>query len=133
MIKSQRLHWLWIIGLGFIALIIFQLYSLADQFNPQQIKKILASPTKNASVNFEIPMDVTILDVTDDLNWYKVKIGFDFLGHHEYQGWSYIPIGNYIRENEKKPNDALAPKPLPTTKISAPASEETIAVSGEVK
>ena len=95
------------------------LLSAADKFAPQQVKKILASPAKGSSVNFEIPVDLIILDVTDDLNWYKVRIGFDFLGHHEYEGWAFIPLGNYIKENEKTSKEPVRLEPLTT----APSNE----------
>jgi hypothetical protein len=119
----------------FAALFVFPktavLASAATDLQGQEIKKILSSPSKGANVNFEIPVEVRILDVTDDLNWYKVKIGFDFLGHHEYEGWTYIPLGNYIREKEAQMppiKEKLVPTPtkteLGTVEINVSATSE---------
>ncbi len=73
--------------------------SAEKEFN-YKIEKIHASPTQEAAVNFSVPIEVKILAASDDLNWYKVRFSFDFLGHHEVSGWTYIPLGNYIKQNQ---------------------------------
>lgn len=57
------------------------------------IKKLLAEPSLESNVNFEIPIDVTLLAVSSDKKWVKTRIAFDlvFLGRYEYTGWAYVP------------------------------------------
>jgi hypothetical protein len=63
------------------------------------IKQLLAEPSLESNLNYEIPIDVTLLAVSADKKWVKVKIAFDliFLGHYEYTGWTYVPkMKDYI-------------------------------------
>ena len=57
------------------------------------IKTLLAEPTPEAEVVYDIPIDVKMLGISEDKNWYKVRIAFDlvFLGRYEYAGWVYAP------------------------------------------
>ena len=66
------------------------------------IKRLLASPSAESNVNFEIPIDVRIIGMTPDKNWFKVKIAYDlvFLGRYEYTGWVYAPIENVAASAE---------------------------------
>ena len=57
------------------------------------IKKLLAEPSLESNVNYEIPIDVTLLAVSGDKKWVKTRIAFDliFLGRYEYTGWVHVP------------------------------------------
>ena len=61
------------------------------------IKELYSAPQPNANVVFNIPIEVKLLDISDDLEWYKVKIAFG-LGLFQYQhtGWVYLPIAKDI-------------------------------------
>jgi len=66
------------------------------------VKRLLDKPSAEANVNFEIPIDVRIIGMTPDKNWFKVKIAYDlvFLGRYEYTGWVYAPIENVAASAE---------------------------------
>jgi hypothetical protein len=68
------------------------------------IKKMHAEPRHDAHVVYEIPIEVRMLGVSEDRNWYKVRISFDlvFFGKYEYTGWCFAPIGDLINENEQR-------------------------------
>lgn len=55
-------------------------------------------PNADSKVVLQIPMDVRILDISEDANWYQVKISYDFglLGKNTYLGWVYAPVGNAL-------------------------------------
>ena len=57
------------------------------------IKKLLAEPSFESNLNYEIPIDVTLLGISADKKWVKTRIAFDlvFLGRYEYTGWVYVP------------------------------------------
>lgn len=63
-----------------------------------QIKNIYESPSLDSKVVYEIPADVKIIDMTDDRNWYRVRIEFmiPFLGTFNYKGWVNVPMGEVI-------------------------------------
>lgn len=69
------------------------------------IKKIYAQASEKSEVVYEIPIEVKLLDVSRDANWYKVKIAFDLgiLGKYSYVGWIQIPVGDILagRETQK--------------------------------
>jgi len=56
---------------------------------------LYAQPDKNSGVVFEIPIEVALLSMTEDLNWFRVKIRFSvgFI-HYEHYGWVNIPVGS---------------------------------------
>jgi hypothetical protein len=66
------------------------------------LKTMYAEPTEEANVVYEFPIDVRILGMTRDKNWFKVSMEFDllFLGHYKYSGWVHAPLGDMI-EQEK--------------------------------
>ncbi|MCX5726584.1 MAG: hypothetical protein NT030_05350 [Candidatus Saganbacteria bacterium] len=67
------------------------------------IKKMYAEPTTEAEVVFEIPIEVKAIGISPDLNWFKIKISYDLsiLGHYEYVGWCYAPLGDVIMGRQK--------------------------------
>ena len=68
------------------------------------IKELYADPTENSNLIFKIPVEVVLLDVSEDANWHKVKISYS-VGpfHYEYVGWTEIPVGEVLVEREKDP------------------------------
>jgi len=65
------------------------------------IQELYASPDEDSKVIFKIPMEVTLLDIAEDCNWYKVRISFK-LGPfgHTYVGWVPIPVAEILAEKE---------------------------------
>jgi len=76
-----------------------------DPYN-QQIKQLYARPDGRSKIVYEIPIEVKMLDVSEDANWYKVKIQFN-LGPvcFNYSGWAYIPVGDILADRAQ-PNVA---------------------------
>jgi hypothetical protein len=68
-----------------------------------QVKKLYSAPEETANVVFDIPIDVKLLDMSNDGNWYKVKISFS-LGPlcYTYVGWAKIPVGDIIASRLEK-------------------------------
>ncbi|MEA3494043.1 MAG: hypothetical protein U9R38_06620 [Candidatus Margulisiibacteriota bacterium] len=61
------------------------------------VKELYANPTENSRLIYKIPVEVTLLDVSENANWHKVKISYN-VGpfRYEYVGWVQIPIGKTI-------------------------------------
>jgi len=77
-------------------LLIFLLFSPAiaitteaDQFDIQ-IKNLYLNPDVNSPVVFNIPVDIYFLALSPDKTWCKIRIGFNFLGRHDYVGWAKL-------------------------------------------
>jgi hypothetical protein len=68
-----------------------------------QVKKLYSVPEETANVVFDIPIDVKLLDISGDGNWYKVQISFNLgpLGY-TYVGWAKIPVGDIIASRLEK-------------------------------
>jgi hypothetical protein len=68
-----------------------------------QVKKLYSVPDENSNIVFDIPIDVKLLDLSSDGNWYKVKISFNLgpLGY-TYVGWAKIPVGDIIASRLEK-------------------------------
>jgi hypothetical protein len=66
------------------------------------IKKLYAEPTPDSPLVLEIPIEVCLLGVAENANWYKVKIAYN-LGPFEYTyiGWANIPVGDTYLAREK--------------------------------
>jgi len=73
--------------------------SFASEPYSHDIKKLRAAPDPEARVLYEIPIEVKMLDVSEDANWYKVRISF-YLGpiNFVYSGWAFIPVGQILTE-----------------------------------
>ncbi len=76
--------------------------SLASEPYSHNIKKLRAAPDPEARVIYEIPVEVKMLDVSEDANWYKVRISF-YLGpiNLVYSGWTFIPVGQILAERHE--------------------------------
>jgi len=68
------------------------------------IKTLRSAPFEDADVVYNIPIDVTLLDVSLDGNWHKAKIHYS-LGplQYTYVGWTKIPITQILTDREKHP------------------------------
>ena len=69
----------------------------------QPIKILYAKPSQDSAIVFEIPVEVTVLGIMEDLNWFRVRIQFAFF---DYTGWVNIPVGNTF-------NVKIAPENIP--------------------
>lgn len=80
------------------------------------VREIYSAPSENSNLVLRIPIEVKLLDISDDCNWFKVKVAYS-LGplNYTYVGWTKIPIG-----------DSLATREKFYTKIDRPADEETV-------
>jgi len=82
-----------------------------DPYN-LEVKKVYSAPDENSQVIFAIPIEVRLLDVSNDANWGKVKIAFN-LGPlcYTYVGWVKIPVGEIVASRLEK----MAKAPPPET------------------
>ncbi len=73
-----------------------------DPFN-LEVKKVYSAPDENSQLIFAIPIEVRLLDVSNDANWGKVKIAFN-LGPlcYTYIGWVKIPVGDIVASRLEK-------------------------------
>jgi hypothetical protein len=67
------------------------------------VKKLYSLPDEDSMVVYNIPIEVKLLDISQDGNWYKVKISF-VLGplHYTYVGWAEIPVGEILAARSAK-------------------------------
>jgi hypothetical protein len=70
------------------------------------IKQLRSAPFEDADLVYQIPIDVSLLDISLDGNWYKVKITYNlgFLSY-TYVGWANIPVGQIMSDREKHPTE----------------------------
>lgn len=75
-----------------------------------QVDKLYSAPDDSSKMVYEIPLEVRLLDMSADNNWYKVKISFN-IGpfNYTYVGWAEIPVGDMMAEREKAAKLAKAP------------------------
>lgn len=69
------------------------------------IKHLYSAPLEDAGLIYKIPIEVKLLDISEDTNWYKVKISFN-IGpfSYTYVGWTHIPVGKILAERKKEPD-----------------------------
>jgi hypothetical protein len=60
------------------------------------VKKLYSAPSEDSNLVLAIPIDVRLLEISDDANWYKVQIQYS-VGpfNYTYVGWAKIPVGDY--------------------------------------
>lgn len=64
-----------------------------------KVKELYAEPNNESKIVYQIPMDVKLLDVSEDANWYKVAIKFNFgPAEFKYTGWAHIPVGRLLAD-----------------------------------
>lgn len=68
-----------------------------------QVKKLYSVPDEDSHVIYNIPIEVKLLDISEDGNWYKVKISF-WIGPlgYTYVGWTQIPVGEILASRTEK-------------------------------
>lgn len=83
--------------------------SFAGDPYSHQIKTLRFAPDPDARVVYNLPIEVKMLDVSEDANWYKVRISF-YLGpiNFVYSGWTYIPVGQILTERYENSKIALS-------------------------
>ncbi len=78
---------------------------LADEKDPLEVpvKTLYSAPLEDSNVIYDIPVEVKLLDISEDGNWYKVKISF-YIGPfgYTYVGWANIPVASILSERQKQ-------------------------------
>jgi hypothetical protein len=82
--------------------------SLAANGDPLDIpvKQLYSAPLAGSNLILDIPIEVKLLDISPDGNWYKVKISYNIgpFGY-TYVGWSHIPVMDVISERDEDTSD----------------------------
>lgn len=70
------------------------------------VKTLYSAPLEDSNVIYNFPIEVKLLDISPDGNWYKVKISF-YIGPfgYTYVGWANIPVTNILAERDKEIHD----------------------------
>ncbi|MFC1568079.1 hypothetical protein ACFL37_00085 [Candidatus Margulisiibacteriota bacterium] len=70
------------------------------------VKQLYSAPMADSNLILDIPIEVKLLDISPDGNWYKVKIAYN-IGpfSYTYVGWSHIPVMDVIAERDKDTSD----------------------------
>lgn len=94
--------------IGIITFLIFVFFCCSyakDEPYDINISQLYAEPTTTSKVVYQIPIEVKMLEVSEDANWYKVYLKFN-IGPMEFKttGWTYIPIGTLLAERTAKMN-----------------------------
>jgi hypothetical protein len=93
------------LSLIIFALILFSSTAFAAKTDPYdiQVKKLYSAPDENSNLVYNIPIEVKLLNISEDSNWYKVKISFS-LGplSYTYVGWAEIPVGEILAARSAK-------------------------------
>jgi hypothetical protein len=84
------------------AMIFMPAPSFADPLN-HRVDRLFAGPDGNSKVVYVVPLDIRLLDISDDFNWYKVQFRLN-VGPAQLNiaGWAYIPVGDILIEREAK-------------------------------
>jgi hypothetical protein len=77
-----------------------------------QVKKLYSAPDENSNLILSIPINVQLLDISPDANWYKVQISYSLgpIGY-TYVGWARVPVGEALAARLDKL--AKAPPQIP--------------------
>lgn len=54
------------------------------------IKKLFEEPDESSRVVYDVPVNIDLTGMTQDGEWYKVKVSYNFLGYFEYEGWCRV-------------------------------------------
>lgn len=77
------------------------------------IKQLFSEPSDDAFIVFEIPIEVALLEISEDANWYKVKISYGIGPFvYTYVGWAPIPVGDILSEREENCSEIASLYPL---------------------
>lgn len=85
-------------------------FAIGSQPIDIQVKTLYSTPSENSNVVYQIPIDVKLLDVSEDGNWYKVKISYR-IGpiFYNYVGWTNLPLSDILAERQEQPVAATTP------------------------
>jgi len=85
-------------------------FAVGDQPIEIQVKTLYSAPSDSSNVVYQIPIDVKLLDVSEDGNWCKVKISYR-IGPllYDYVGWSNLPLYDILAERQAQQVEAAAP------------------------
>lgn len=90
--------WLLLLFLALLLGILAPAWADKDPYD-QPIKQLYARPDGRSKIVYEIPIEVKMLDVSEDANWYKVKIQFNLgIACFKFTGWAYIPVGDILAD-----------------------------------
>jgi hypothetical protein len=93
----------WIAATILISLLFTFSAALAAEKDPLEIevKKMYSAPQEDSNLIYDIPVEVKLLDISPDGNWYKVKIAF-FIGPfgYTYVGWTHIPVADVLSQQD---------------------------------
>lgn len=85
-----------------VLLVSFFSCAYAQLPSPIKIKDLYADASGLSKVVYQIPIDVVLLDISPDSNWYKVSIAYNIgPARFKYSGWAYIPIGIVLAQKTK--------------------------------
>jgi hypothetical protein len=84
--------------------------AVASEKDPLDIpvKQLYSAPLEDSNLIWDIPIEVKLLDISKDGNWYKVKISYNIgpFGY-TYVGWSHIPVADILaKRNQETPEIA---------------------------
>jgi len=81
--------------------------TVGDELNIP-VKKLYSAPLDGSNQIYEIPVEVVLLDISEDGNWYKVKISYWVVPfNYTYVGWTHIPVEE-IRSKRNAEYDDIA-------------------------
>ena len=66
------------------------------------LKVLYSAPSQDSNKVFEIPIEVRLLDVSEDGDWYKVKISYS-VGPFSFShvGWTNIPYADILAKKSE--------------------------------
>ncbi|MBU0672253.1 MAG: hypothetical protein KJ732_04400 [Candidatus Margulisbacteria bacterium] len=70
------------------------------------VKKLYSAPLDGSNQIYEIPVEVVLLDISEDGNWYKVKISYG-VGPFSYTfvGWTHIPVSDIRSQRQEEASE----------------------------
>ncbi|MFH1542335.1 MAG: hypothetical protein ABIE84_04515 [bacterium] len=74
------------------------------------IKTLRSEPNNDSSIIYKFPIEVSLLDISEDGDWYKVSINY-MIGPfiYTYVGWTHLPINTLKAKLEAEDNYAETP------------------------
>jgi hypothetical protein len=71
------------------------------------IKKLYSAPKENSKLIFDVPMEVNIIEISEDGNWVRVEVSYSFgLLSNSFEGWTYIPLSEIMAKKESESTES---------------------------
>lgn len=71
------------------------------------IKKLYSAPKEDSKLIFDVPMEVNIIEISEDGNWVRVEVSYSFgLLSNSFKGWTYIPLSEIMANKESESNES---------------------------